>query len=183
MDVAKGEIMNSRVFLVIGIIAAAALCRLAPHFPNVTPVDALALFGGAYLANRRLAFAVPLAAVFVSDLLLGFDGLGQQISVYACVAATVALGMWVGRSRAVSRIGSAAIASSLLFFIVADFAVWAFGTLYPHTSAGLIACYVAAIPFLRNSLTGDITYTALLFGGYFLLERTLPALREPQPVR
>src|SRR5579872_7013919 len=124
MDGARGEIMNSRVVLEIGIVVAAALCRLAPHIPNVTPVDALALFGGAYLANRRLAFAVPLGALIVSDLFLGFDGVAQELAVYACAAATVALGMWIGHRRTMLRIGSAAIASSLLFFVVTDFAVW-----------------------------------------------------------
>ena len=170
--------MKSRVVLVIGIILAAALARLVPHIPNVWPVDALALFGGAYLADRRLAFVVPLAAMAISDAFLGVDGLGTELAVYGCAAATVGLGIWVGRNRSVLRIGSAAIAASLLTFVFTDLAVWAFGTLYPHSLAGFIACYVAAIPFLRNELAGDLFYTALLFGGFALLERSVPQLRE-----
>lgn len=175
---------KSRVALVIGIVVAAALARLVPHIPNVWPVDALALFGGAYLADRRLAFAVPLAAMMLSDAILGFDGLvaeglGTELAVYGCAAATVGLGIWIGRNRSVLRIGSAAIAASLLSFIVTDLAVWAFGTLYPHNFAGLVACYVAAIPFLRNSLAGNLIYTAVLFGGFALIERKLPQIREP----
>ena len=174
----ESGMVKSRVVLVIGVVVAAALARLVPHIPNVWPVDALALFGGAYLADRRLAFAVPLAAMMLSDTILGFDGLGTELAVYGCAAATVGLGIWVGRNRSVLRIGSAAIAASLLSFVVTDLAVWAFGTLYPHTFAGLVACYVAAIPFLRNILAGDLAYTALLFGGFALLERNLPQIRE-----
>lgn len=170
--------VKSRVVLVIGIVVAAALARLVPHIPNVTPVDAVALFGGAYLADRRLAFLVPLAAIVISDAVLGFDGLGTELAVYGCAATTVALGLWIGRNRSVLRIGSAAIASSLLFFVVTDLAVWEFGTLYPHTFDGLVACYAAALPFLRNTLAGDLTYTALLFGGFALLERNLLPVRE-----
>jgi len=170
--------MKSRVVLVIGIVVVAALARLVPHIPNVWPVDALALFGGAYLADRRLAFAVPLAAMVLSDLFLGFDGLGVELAVYGCAAATVVLGIWVGRNRSVLRIGSASVAASLLSFVVTDLAVWAFGTLYPHTFAGLVACYVAAIPFLRNIVAGDLFYAALLFGGFALIERGVPQIRE-----
>jgi hypothetical protein len=174
--------LKSRVVLVIGIVAVAALARLLPHIPGVAPVDALALFGGAYLVDRRLAFAVPLAALAISDSILGFDGLGTELAVYGCAAATVGLGIWVGRNRSVWRIGSAAIAASLLFFVVTDLAVWAFGTLYPHTLAGLVACYVAAIPVLRNALASDLGYTALLFGGFALLERGLLPRRESAAV-
>lgn len=170
--------MKSRVVLVIGIVVVAALARLVPHIPNVWPVDALALFGGAWLTDRRLAFAVPLAAMVISDSILGFDGLGTELAVYGCAAATVGLGIWVGRNRSVLRIGSAAIAASLLSFVVTDLAVWVFGTLYPHTLAGLVTCYVAAIPFLRNLVAGDLAYTALLFGGFALLDRTILPVRE-----
>ena len=169
---------KSRVVLVIGIVVVAALARLVPHIPNVWPVDALALFGGAWLTDRRLAFAVPLAAMAISDSILGFDGLGTELAVYGCAAATVGLGIWVGRNRSVLRIGSAAIAASLLSFVVTDLAVWVFGTLYPHTFAGLVTCYVAAIPFLRNLVAGDLGYTALLFGGFALLDRTILPVRE-----
>jgi hypothetical protein len=173
-----GRMVKSRVVLVIGIVAVAALARLVPHIPNVWPVDALALFGGAYLTDRRLAFAVPLAAMAISDSILGFDGLGVELAVYGCAAATVGLGIWVGRNRSALRIGSGAVGASLLSFVFTDLAVWAFGTLYPHTFAGLVACYVAAVPFLRNIVAGDLAYTALLFGGFTLLERNLPQIRE-----
>jgi hypothetical protein len=69
------------------------------------------------------------------------------------------------------------LASSVLFFVITNFGVWAFDAFYPKTWEGLIACYVAAIPFFQNTLIGDLLYTAVLFGGFALLERQLPILR------
>ena len=166
------------MMLVVSIIISAALSRLLPHVPNVTPITAVALFSGAYLADRRLAFFVPLAALLVSDLILGFYGPGEMASVYLSFALVVALGLRVGQKRSALRIGSAAIAASLLFFVITNFAVWAFGTLYPKSGAGLMECYIAALPFFRHTLAGDLSYTLLLFGGFALLERTVPVLRE-----
>jgi hypothetical protein len=176
--VGEAEMMSSGMVLVVSIIISAALSRLLPHFPNVTPIAAVALFSGAYLADRRLAFFVPLAAVFVSDIILGFYGPGEMAAVYVSFAIVVALGLWLREKRSALRIGSAAIAASLLFFVITNFAVWAFGTLYPKTGAGLIECYIAALPFFRHTLAGDLSYTLLLFGGFALLERNLPALRH-----
>jgi hypothetical protein len=71
------------------------------------------------------------------------------------------------------------LASSVLFFVLTNFGVWAFDALYPKTLEGLMACYVAAIPFFRNTLLGDLSYTVVLFGGFALLERRIPVLRDP----
>ena len=82
------------------------------------------------------------------------------------------------------RVGASALASSVLFFIVTNFGVWAIGTMYPMTLAGLAACYVAAIPFFQNTVAGDLFYATLLFGGFAVLERLLPAVRgagAPRP--
>ena len=166
--------MNSRVILVIAILAATAISRLIPHAPNLAPVTAVALFSGAWLPDRKLAFTVPLGALFLSDLALGFYGAGDLLSVYASSALVVVLGGWVGRNRSVLRIGSGALAGSVLFFVLTNFAVWAFGTMYPRTGAGLIECYAAALPFFRNTVASDLSYTAALFGGFALLRRALP---------
>ena len=167
---------RSRIVALISIILAAALSRLLPHPPNMTSVTAVALFGGAYFSDRRLAFLVPLAALFLSDLVLGFyDHMGV---VYASFALIVCIGLWLGKDRSVVRIAAATLASSILFFLLTNFGVWAFGSLYPRTLDGLITCYVAAIPFFRNTLQGDILYTFILFGGFALLERRFSMLRE-----
>ena len=172
----KKSTIDPRILAVLAIILVAALARLIPHPPNVTPLAAMALFAGSYLADRRLAFAVPLAALFLSDLLLGLHA--TMPFVYAGLAMTVFIGMKViGDRRGMMRIGGAAIASSLIFYAVTNFGVWAAGAMYPHTPAGLAACYVAGLPFLQNGLLGDLAFAALLFGGFALTARRLPVLQ------
>jgi hypothetical protein len=164
--------------LVTAILVAAAL-RLLPHPPNFTPIGAMALFGGAYLGRRALAFAAPLGALLLSDLILGFHS-GMPY-VYGSVALIVLIGWAVASRKTPLRIAAAALASSLLFFAVTNFGTWATGELYPPTLAGLAACYVAAIPFFQNTLAGDLFFSALLFGGFALAEARLPSLRGPLP--
>ena len=168
--------VRTRVAALTAIILAAALSRLIPHPPNMTSVTAVALFGGAYFSDRRLAFLVPLAALFLSDLVLGFYH--HMEIVYASFALIVCIGLWLQKDRSALHIAGAALASSVLFFVLTNFAVWAEGSLYPMTLDGLIACYVAAIPFFRNMLLGDVLYTVLLFGGFALLERRFSMLHE-----
>jgi hypothetical protein len=103
--------------------------------------------------------------------------------VYASVALIVLIGWWVSSRRTVLGIAAGALAGSVSFFVITNFGMWLFSGFYPLTSAGLVACYVAAIPFFQNTLAGDLFFTALLFGGFALLERLLPAIRQAQPAR
>jgi hypothetical protein len=173
----RSSMISPRLAVLTAMILATALSRLIPHPPNLTSVAAMALFAGAYFEDRRLAFLVPLAALLASDLVLGFYG--HMEVVYASFALIVCIGFWLRQRRTVLRVAGAALASSVLFFVLTNFGVWAFGSLYPHTWDGLIACYVAAIPFFRNTLIGDLLFTAVLFGGFALLERRFAALRDP----
>lgn len=168
--------LNPRFLALVAIILAAAASRLIPHPPNLTPVTAVALFAGAQFADKRLAFLVPLSALLASDPMLGFYP--HMEIVYLSFASIVCIGFWLQARRTPAPIAGAALASSLLFFAITNFGVWAFGPLYPKSLDGLIACYVAAIPFFRNMLLGDLLYTALLFGGFALLERGFPTLRQ-----
>jgi hypothetical protein len=170
--------LKPRLATLIAMVLAAAATRLIPHPWNLTSVAAVALFGGAYFQDRRLAFAVPLGALFVSDLVLGLYH-GMWV-VYLSFALIVGVGLWLRSRRQPLMIAGAALASSLLFFVVTNFGVWASGQLYPRSLAGLIACYTAALPFFRNTLEGDLVYTLILFGGFALLERRFAALREPR---
>jgi len=164
--------------ILVAIVLAAAL-RLVPHPPNFSPVGAIALFGGAYFGRRALAFAAPLGALLLSDAILGFHS--AMAFVYAGVALIVLVG-WAVRSRLTPlRIAGAALASSLLFFALTNFGVWLIDGMYPQTLAGLVACYVAAIPFFQNTIAGDLFYSALLFGGFALAEWQLPMLRAQAP--
>jgi hypothetical protein len=169
--------LRARTAALIAMILGAALSRLIPHPPNMASVTAVALFGGAYFSDRRLAFLVPLTALFLSDLVLGFYD--HMEIVYASFALIVCIGLWLQKNRSALHIAGAALASSVLFFLLTNLGVWASGSLYPMTLDGLIACYVAAIPFFRNTLQGDALYTVLLFGSFWFLERRFSMLREP----
>ena len=165
-----------RLLVLVLMILAAAASRVLPHPPNVASITAVALFGGAYLTSKRLALIVPLAALFLSDLILGFYR--HMEIVYGSFLLVVFVGFWLQRKRSVLRIAGAALAGSVIFFIITNFGVWAFESLYPRTAAGLLACYVAAIPFFQNTILGDALYTAVLFGGFALAEKVFPILRE-----
>ncbi len=168
--------LSIRLIVLIGVILAAAASRVIPHPPNFTPIAAMALFGGAQFTDRRLAFLVPLSAMFASDLVIGLHRLLPVI--YACFALIVCLGFWVRPRKSALRIAGATLAGSVLFFIVTNFAVWAAGSLYPKTLEGLVTAYVAAIPFFRNTVLGDAVYAAALFGGFALIESMVAALRD-----
>ena len=164
-----------RLAALLGAVAAAAALRLVPHPPNFSPIDAMALFSGAYLGRRALAIAAPLAALLISDLVLGFyPGMMFQ---YAAVVLIAVLGSIALTRVGLARLAGATVASSLLFFTVSNFGVWLVGGIYPHTLAALGTCYVAAIPFFQNTIAGDLFYAALLFGGFALAEHFVPKLR------
>lgn len=180
--------LNPRFGTLMFIVLAAAATRLLPHPPNVTAITALALFGAAHFADRRLAIGVPLLALLVSDIALGifwqwdFRAVqGHMWVQYASFLGIVALGFTLRSSRGAARVGAVALSASCLFFLVTNFGEWAFQPWYPKTATGLAASYVAGIPFFRNMLIGDLAYTALLFGGFALLERRFAVLRAPAP--
>ncbi len=167
--------------MVFVLILLAAASRLLPHAPNFTPVAALGLFAGATL-GRRSAWLVPFGALLVSDLFLGFYQPASMFWNYAGFAACLVIGSGViGTSRSLVRLGGATLASSLAFFALSNFGMWA-GGYYPRTLAGLGECYAAGLPFFRNTFTSDVVYTAALFGGLALLRRFFPE-REKAPVR
>ena len=169
-----------RLSVLVALVLAAVATRLVPHPPNMTCLAALALFGGAYFTDRRLAYAVPLAALCVSDLALGFY---PHMEVqYLAFALVVALGTWTLRQRRGSlRVAGTSLVACILFFVVTNLGVWAFSGMYPRTLGGLAACYLAAVPFFGNALLGDALFTVVLFGGFHLLENRFAALQEPQP--
>ena len=171
-------VTHARLLAILSAILLAAALRLVPHPPNFTPIGAMALFGGAYFGRRALAFAAPLGALLISDAVIGFHS-GMPF-VYASVAIVVLLGIAVRGRMTPLRIGAAAVLSSVLFFTLTNFGVWLADGMYPQTLAGLAACYAAAIPFFQNTLAGDLVFTALLFGGFALIERRVPILREPE---
>lgn len=150
--------------------------RLIPHAPNFTPVAAMALFGGATLSNKRLAFILPIVAMFLSDLIIGFHN--TMWAVYIAFAATVFIGTKLNGKIKPLNIITASVASSALFFIITNFAVWFGSTFYPQNATGLIECYVSAIPFFNNGLIGDLFYSGILFGSFALAAYRFPQLAK-----
>ena len=161
MELSPGELS-----LATGLVGLDIVARLAPHAPNVTPIAASALFAGMVLRSRALALAVPLAAMLVSDLIVGAYDWRVMSVVYAALALPALLGMW-GRARSAVLLPPLVLSSSLFFFATTNFAVWASSGMYAHDLHGLIHCYVAALPFLQNTVIGDMFWATLLFGSWW----------------
>lgn len=169
-------------------IAVVALTRLLPHPPNFTPVESMALFAGACLLDRRLALLAPLLAMAVSDLALGMIHGGyysqylfslSHLSVYACIVLCAVAGFALRGRISAGRVVGWSLASAVLFFVVTNFAVWLSASALPGynaCAAGLLPCYIAAIPFFQWTVAGALFYSALLFGGHHLLRQRWPAL-------
>jgi hypothetical protein len=166
---------RERFLLVVGMIFVAAMLRVLPHPPNFTPIAAIALFGGAVLSDKRWAVGVPLLIMFLSDWVIGFHRLAPLI--YLSFVVMVFMGTFLGERKRILPVGFVAVGASIFFFVVSNFGVWAFGGLYPHTLDGLVACYVAALPFFQNTVLGTLFYSVLLFGGLRLLEKGVPRFR------
>ncbi len=156
------------------LIALGVVARLVPHPWNFTPIGALGLFAGAN-CRPRFAWLVPLCSLLVADLILGFYSPITMIFVYLGFLAGPLIGRWIiAPRRSAGRIGSAVLMSSTVFFVVSNFGVW-LGGFYSLTLAGLVECYVLAIPFYGVMVVGDGLYAAILFGGQEMLS---PALRR-----
>lgn len=176
--------MNKKLGIIIALVFVAALTRLLPHAPNFTPLAAMALFGGAYITNKYLAICIPLLALLLSDALMGFNGwvfTEQVFVVYGCFALIAILGLTLQQHKSAIRVAGASISGSILFFVLTNFAVWMGGffhtpALYSLNTQGLIECYLAAIPFFQNSLAGDLFYSTVLFGGFYIASINIPFL-------
>jgi len=170
--------MNRRYLIfALGLVVYGVSLRLLPHLPNFAPLTALAVFSGAVLP-RKFAIVTPLLAAIVSDLLIGTYG-SVMFVVWGCYAAIALAVQRYGAQPSFTRGVACIVASSVGFFLATNLAVWAFGSMYTHTWAGLQQCYTLALPFFRNSLLGDLAYSAVLFGLYVGLRSAyLPRLRE-----
>lgn len=160
------------VLLVAFLIGFDVAARLLPHAPGVWPFAASALFAGRMLRIPALAVVVPLAAVLLSNVALAGDDWRITLVVCAAITLPAFAGMLVRRWQGALPVIAAMLSCSLIFFVTTNFAVWAFGSLYPHTWQGLVQCYVAALPFLDKTVLGDLFWTAVLFGGAWLVQRT-----------
>ena len=165
---------NMNRLIIPAIIIFAALTRLMPHPPNFTPIIAMGLFGGAYLKDKRWALLLPVGAMLLADVFLGFHG--TMIWVYGSLIIITTIGFLLKRGVTLKNGAIATIGGSLLFFLVTNFGVWASGSFYPKTLEGLISCYAAGIPFFGNTLAGSVFYSGLMFFGYEQIRKYLPIM-------
>ena len=152
-------------------IFAGAMMRLIPHWPNFTPIAAIALFGGTFLKRKDLAFLVPVAAMLLSDLVIGFHS--TMLPVYITFIAIVAMGLVLKSRLTVVNTLTASLSASVVFYLVTNFASWTSGLMpYPMNVAGLMQAYIAGLPFFFNGILGDLFYTSVMFGAVYLVSRT-----------
>jgi hypothetical protein len=151
------SLLSKNQIVIILFIAIAAIFRLLPHLPNVTPVTAMALFSGVYFTNKKFAFAIPLIVMLLSDLFLGFSTI--TLFVYGAFILVSYIGL---SSKKISI--KTILLSSIAFFVITNFGVWLIT--YPKTLNGLLECYTLAIPFFRNSLIGDFFFAGVMYFGF-----------------
>lgn len=165
----------ARLVLLVALIVVAAATRMLPgRPPNFSPIEAMALFAGAVFASRYVAVLVPLAAMLISDAVIGFHS-GMWL-VYACMAIIALAGTRLAGRISALRVVGYGLGAALFFFVVTNFAVWAGAAEYPNPMytpdlQGLVNCYIAAIPFFRNQIAGVLVYSAVLFGAHALMTR------------
>ena len=170
------EKITPKFWILTLMVFAAAFVRLIPHPPNFAPVAAMALFGGAYFTKKWAAFLVPLAAMFVTDLILGFHP--TMWAVYLSFVSIVMIGMLMIKQKKVTNIFLASVAASVVFFVITNFGVWLSTPYYEKTSVGLAACFTAAIPFFHQTLLSDLFFVAILFGLFEILKVKVPSLER-----
>jgi hypothetical protein len=202
----ESPLIHPRTLTLVAIVAAAAATRIIPlvtEWWNFTALGAVCLFGGAYFTRRWMALAVPLAAMLVSDIVLaafkyGWASLLEMWMTYVLFALTAGIGMLLrgrlkfdslpGAALSLTAITGAAIASSVMFFVLSNGQYWLTSGRYPLTAAGLLECYTMALPFAEKMFASNLVYSAILFGGFELLSLQWPELslrrnRELVPVR
>lgn len=173
--------INLRTTLLLLLIVLAACCRLLPQMPNFSPLAAIGLFGAAYFKKIWQICLIPIAATWLSDLLINnvvyaeyftsfvwfYPGFYWQYGSYVLISL---VGMLMLKKVDIARVTGASLMATALFFLITNFAVW-LGGAYPQNFTGLITCYVAGIPFLKGTLLGNLVYSGILFGTFAWAQR------------
>lgn len=185
--------IDIRSSVLVVMIVLAAFSRLLPHMPNFSPLEAIGLFGAAHFTKKWQVLAIPLAATWLSDLYLNnvvyaiyypgftliYDGFYWQYGPYILIAV---LGLILLKRVTVGRVLTGALGASVIFFLISNFGVWLGSKVYSQDLTGLIACYAAGLPFMKGTLLGNLTYSALLFGSFAFLTSRFKILRLDRTV-
>lgn len=180
--------VNLRFGVIALMVLMAAFSRLVPHPPNFTPIGAMALFGAACFSQRILSFTIPIVSLWLSDLVINnvmyakyfdhfvwfYQGFYWTYGAFILIGL---LGFVVLKKVRIQNILIASILASIVFFMVSNFGVWASTTMYPDDLNGLIICYSAGLPFLKNTLMGDLVYTGVLFGVFEFAQYKIPSIQ------
>tara|TARA_B100001287_G_C22427016_1_gene409583 strand:+ start:41 stop:598 length:558 start_codon:yes stop_codon:yes gene_type:complete len=165
---------KNNFYFILGVILLASFSRLIPHYPNFTPVIAIAIFGGRFFNDRILAVLLPLLILWVSDLILNnfilnyyesfiflYPGFFWQYLPIICITL---IGRYLLDKISILGLLGVSISSSLIFYIVSNFGVFISSSIYTKDLSGLITCYTAALPFFYGTLSSTVIYTFSLFG-------------------
>ncbi|MEI6817513.1 MAG: DUF6580 family putative transport protein [Bacteroidota bacterium] len=179
-----------RTLAIISMVFMAAFARLIPHPWNFTPIAAMALFGGVYFKDKALAFVITILSLIVSDVLTvmfinnHFTTLSNYfvsygvLSIYGCFILTIGIGFLLRKKTNLLTVVGASLVSSTLFYLVTNYPCWVGNPIYPKNIEGLTACYIAGLEFYRNGILGDLFYSGVLFGGFYLARLKFPILAK-----
>lgn len=171
-------IMNqtkTNILIAVVLVVFAAVLKVATYPYSFNPIIAISLFSGAVIADKKLAFAMPLLAMFAADIMLevsaiapGFYGM-EQIGNYAALLLVTVLGFMMKKINPVNVVGFS-IASSLLFYILSNTNSFLFDSfnMYESGISGWVKCMVAGLPFVKTGILTDLIFSVLFFGGHFL---------------
>lgn len=163
----KGKIIGFSIAIILVLIGVSL--RFLPHPPNFTPILAIALFGGFYF-SKKIAFILPIVAMVITDVFIGYYELKLMAAVYGSFLLCVALGFWLKKNKKWYTILGGSLLAAIIFFLLTNFAVWAFTPWYAKTFSGIIQCYLMALPFFKNTLLGSLLYVTVFFGAYEIVE-------------
>lgn len=172
--------MRTNMLVMLALVAMAALWRLVPHPDNMAPIAAVALFAGARLGNPALRVLLPIGAMLVSDLLLGFHA--TMGFVYVAMALGVLIGSFL-KERGIAAFAGASVGNSLIFFAITNFGVWQATGMYAADLSGLAASYTAGLPFLWKTLAGDLFFTMAFFALFSLVDHRVAPRMEARAQR
>ncbi len=154
---------NLILILLVSLVALAA--RFVPHAPNFSPLIAVMLFSGAYSQNKKYIL-IPLIALFVSDIFIGFYKIEVMMTVYVSLLVVAYIGHLLNKQKNIINALSASLAAAIIFFVATNWAVWFFGDWYNNNLNGLALSYSLAIPFFKNTLVSTLLYSGLMFSVY-----------------
>ena len=156
---------NFKFYLALMLIVILAFSRIIPHPANFTPILGMAVFAGTVFDRKIFSFLIPLLAMILSDLFLGFHS--GIVIIYFAICLNVAIGIYFINKISYFKILVSLVSGSLVFFIITNFAVWFSSGMYAYSLEGLLTCYTMALPFLQNTIISTILYGV---GAFFIFE-------------